>query len=145
MKAETGDKVRLKAKGHPGARGIVEAIKGDRLVVGLEDSDQRVLVAPEEVTRSLSEEHRAKIAELAGRVGALNAGRRSYGKIQAAWETATAPARRKHRRAWEVRPVPHRRQSLASRSTTSYSSTLFESRGGIRSRSSASASKPTIP
>src|SRR5436309_13843165 len=50
VKVETGDKVRLKAKGHPGARGIVEAIKGDRLVVGLEDSDQRVLVAPEEVT-----------------------------------------------------------------------------------------------
>ena len=50
MKPKAGDKVRLKAKGPPGARGIVEAIKGDRLVVRLEDSDQRVLVAPEEVT-----------------------------------------------------------------------------------------------
>jgi len=50
VKAETGDKVRLKAKSHPGARGVVEATKDGRLVVRLEDSDQRVLVAPEEVT-----------------------------------------------------------------------------------------------
>jgi uncharacterized protein (DUF4415 family) len=50
VKAETGDKVRLKVKKHPGSRGIVEATKGDKLVVRLEDSDQRVLVVPEEVT-----------------------------------------------------------------------------------------------
>lgn len=50
MKAEAGDKVRLKAKGHLGARGIVEANKGGRLVVRLEDSGQRVLVVPEETT-----------------------------------------------------------------------------------------------
>ena len=50
MKAETGDKVRLKAKSHPGSRGIVEATKGDKLVVRLENSAQRVLVVPEEVT-----------------------------------------------------------------------------------------------
>jgi uncharacterized protein (DUF4415 family) len=50
MKAEAGDKVRLKAKGHLGARGIVETNKGGRLVVQLENSDQRVMVVPEEVT-----------------------------------------------------------------------------------------------
>ena len=50
MKVEAGDKVRLKAKSHPGLRGIVEATKGNKLVVRLEDSDQRVLVVPEEVT-----------------------------------------------------------------------------------------------
>jgi uncharacterized protein (DUF4415 family) len=50
VKVEAGDKVRLKAKNHPGSRGIVEGTKGDKLVVRLEDSDQRVLVVPEEVT-----------------------------------------------------------------------------------------------
>src|SRR5262249_18889010 len=47
---EAGDKVRLKAKSHLGLRGIVEATKGDKLVIRLEDSGQKVFVAPEEVT-----------------------------------------------------------------------------------------------
>ena len=50
VKVEAGDKVRLKVRSHPGSRGIVEGTKGDKLVVRLEDSDQRVFVAPEEVT-----------------------------------------------------------------------------------------------
>lgn len=50
MKAEIGDKVRLKTNGYPGSRGIVEATNGGKLVVRLEDSGQRVLVAPGEVT-----------------------------------------------------------------------------------------------
>ena len=50
MRTETGDKVRLKAKNHPGSRGIVEGTKSDKLVVRLEDSDRRVFVSPEEVT-----------------------------------------------------------------------------------------------
>ena len=50
MKAETGDKVRLKAKRHTGSRGIIEATQDGKLVVRLEDSGQKVLVVPEEVT-----------------------------------------------------------------------------------------------
>lgn len=50
IKAETGDKVRLKANGRPGSRGIIEATEDGRLVVRLEGSGQRVLVAPEEIT-----------------------------------------------------------------------------------------------
>lgn len=50
VKAETGDKVRLKAKCHTGSRGIIETTQDGKLVVRLEDSGQRVLVASEEVT-----------------------------------------------------------------------------------------------
>lgn len=50
MRAETGDKVRLKTEGRFGARGIVETNKGGKLVVRLEDSGQKVMVVPEEVT-----------------------------------------------------------------------------------------------
>ncbi|HEV8716422.1 MAG TPA: hypothetical protein VGX03_26820 [Candidatus Binatia bacterium] len=50
VKAETGDKVRLKAKRHAGSRGIIEATRDGKLVVQLEDSSQKVLVVPEEVT-----------------------------------------------------------------------------------------------
>ncbi|MBI3302951.1 MAG: hypothetical protein HYZ72_12870 [Deltaproteobacteria bacterium] len=50
MKTEAGDKVRLKARSHPGSRGIVEATRDGKLLVRLEDSGQRVLVVPEEVT-----------------------------------------------------------------------------------------------
>jgi uncharacterized protein (DUF4415 family) len=50
VRVEVGDKVRLKAKNHSGSRGIIEATQDGKLVVRLEDSGQKVLVAPEEVT-----------------------------------------------------------------------------------------------
>ena len=50
MKAETGDKVRLKAKRRAGSRGIIEATQDGKLVIRLEDSGQKVMVVPEEVT-----------------------------------------------------------------------------------------------
>src|SRR5207244_8882694 len=43
-------------------------------------------VSPEEVERSLGEADRARVGALGEQVAALNAGRRSFGKIQAAWE-----------------------------------------------------------
>jgi uncharacterized protein (DUF4415 family) len=50
VRVEVGDKVRLKAKNHSGSRGIIEATQDGKLVVRLEDSGQKVLVAPEEAT-----------------------------------------------------------------------------------------------
>jgi uncharacterized protein (DUF4415 family) len=50
VKIEVGDKVRLKAKSHSGLRGIIETTKNGKLLVRLEDSDQKVLVTPDEVT-----------------------------------------------------------------------------------------------
>jgi hypothetical protein len=51
-------------------------------------------VAPEDITRALSDADRGKIAELQARINTHNAGRRSTGKIQAAWE------------AWQGQPPP---------------------------------------
>jgi hypothetical protein len=45
-------------------------------------------VSPAEVTRSLSPTERARVAALGEKLAALNRLRRSYGKIQAAWEAA---------------------------------------------------------
>ena len=50
MKAEAGDKVRLKAGTHAGARGVVDAFEGDKVVVILKESGRKVLVSSEEVT-----------------------------------------------------------------------------------------------
>jgi hypothetical protein len=50
VKAVTGDKVRLKAGAHTGARGVVEDVDGEKLLVRLERSDVRVQVMPEQVT-----------------------------------------------------------------------------------------------
>lgn len=50
MKAEAGDKVRMKTEAHAGERGLVEAVDGEKLVVRLEDSGLRVRVAPQQVT-----------------------------------------------------------------------------------------------
>lgn len=50
MKAAVGDKVRLKAGGHAGARGIVESLDGDKLVVRLEGAERTVCIAPEQMT-----------------------------------------------------------------------------------------------
>ncbi len=50
MKAEAGDKVRLKAGSHAGARGLLDAFDGDKVVVRLEGSGRKVHVTPEQVT-----------------------------------------------------------------------------------------------
>ncbi len=50
MKAETGDKVKLKAGPHRGERGIVDAFEEGKVAVRLEASGQLVTVLPEDVT-----------------------------------------------------------------------------------------------
>lgn len=49
MRTRPGDKVRLKSNGQPGARGIVERIAGDALVVSIENSGELVRVLPIDV------------------------------------------------------------------------------------------------
>jgi hypothetical protein len=50
VKAEAGDKVRLKAGIHAGARGILDGFDGEKLVIRLEESGLRVRIAPEQIT-----------------------------------------------------------------------------------------------
>lgn len=50
MEAEPGDKVRLKGETCRGKRGVVEKVRTQSLIVRLDESDERVQVAPSEVT-----------------------------------------------------------------------------------------------
>jgi hypothetical protein len=50
VKAEAGDKVRLKAGTHAGARGLLDAFDGDKLVIQLEGSGFKIQVTAEQVT-----------------------------------------------------------------------------------------------
>jgi hypothetical protein len=50
VNAEAGDKIRLKAGAHAGERGIVEAFEGEKLMIRLDDSGQKVRASPDEVT-----------------------------------------------------------------------------------------------
>jgi hypothetical protein len=50
VKAEVGDKVRVKAGDHTGSRGVVEAVEGDKLVLRLEESGPNVRVTAEQIT-----------------------------------------------------------------------------------------------
>jgi hypothetical protein len=50
VKAQAGDKVRLKVGTHVGGRGVVEAIDGEKLLVRLEESGSMTRVTPEQVT-----------------------------------------------------------------------------------------------
>lgn len=50
MKAQAGDKVRIRKNGHPGPRGIVVRAEKAILIVCLEDSNETVEVSPSEVT-----------------------------------------------------------------------------------------------
>jgi hypothetical protein len=50
VKAEAGDKVRLKSGTHAGSRGVLDTFDEERLVVRLEDSGQKVRVTPEQIT-----------------------------------------------------------------------------------------------
>jgi hypothetical protein len=50
VKADVGDKVRVKAGAHIGERGLVEAVDGERLLIRLEESGSKVRVGPAQVT-----------------------------------------------------------------------------------------------
>jgi len=50
VKAEAGDKVRVKVGAHAGQRGVVEAIDGEKLLVRLEESGAKTRVTPEQLT-----------------------------------------------------------------------------------------------
>lgn len=50
MKAEAGDKVRVKVGAHAGERGVVEAVDGEKLLVRLEESGSKVRATPQQVT-----------------------------------------------------------------------------------------------
>jgi uncharacterized protein (DUF4415 family) len=50
MKPEVGDKVKLKSHNGIPARAVVEEVHGDKLVVRLDESGQRIAVASELVT-----------------------------------------------------------------------------------------------
>lgn len=50
MKAEAGDKVRVKSGAHAGERGLVQSVDGGKLLVRLEKSGREVRVLSEQVT-----------------------------------------------------------------------------------------------
>jgi hypothetical protein len=50
LKTVTGDKVRLKAGEHAGERGAVNALKGEKLIILLDESGLTVCVMPKDVT-----------------------------------------------------------------------------------------------
>lgn len=50
LKAEPGDKVRMKSGSHAGERGVIEAIDGGKLLVRMEFSGRSMRVVPEAVT-----------------------------------------------------------------------------------------------
>jgi hypothetical protein len=69
MDAEVGDKVRVKDKGWPGARGIVEALGGGHLLVRLEDTQERLKLLPEEVVNLSLAARKAWVSRPNRRVG----------------------------------------------------------------------------
>ncbi|HKI36949.1 MAG TPA: hypothetical protein VKA46_34170 [Gemmataceae bacterium] len=50
VKAEAGDKVRVKVGDYAGQRGVVEAVESEKLLLRLEESGSKVRVTPEQVT-----------------------------------------------------------------------------------------------
>ena len=50
MRAEAGDKVRIKTGSHRGRRAVIERVDGGKLTVRLEDSDTTVRVLAKDVT-----------------------------------------------------------------------------------------------
>jgi hypothetical protein len=69
MESATGDKVRLKAGPHAGARGLVAAIEGEKLLVKLEKTGQTVRVGSEAVTNYSLAARKAWVTEPGRRVG----------------------------------------------------------------------------
>lgn len=50
MKAEAGDKVRVKVDVHAGERGVIEAVDGGKILVRLEDSALTLRLSADQVT-----------------------------------------------------------------------------------------------
>ncbi len=50
MKAEAGDKVRVKVGAHTGERGVVDSVDGEKLLVRLEESGTKVRLPADQVT-----------------------------------------------------------------------------------------------
>jgi uncharacterized protein (DUF4415 family) len=69
LKAEIGDKVRLKQGPHASERGRIEAFDADKVLVRLEESGRAVLVLPEAVTNFSLAARRAWKTEPGRRVG----------------------------------------------------------------------------
>jgi hypothetical protein len=67
--AEAGDKVRLKVGTHAGARGLLDAFDGEKLVVRLEESGLKVRVAPEQITNFSLAARKAWVTEPGRAVG----------------------------------------------------------------------------
>jgi hypothetical protein len=63
VKAEAGDKVRLKVGDHAGARGLLDALDGDNFVVRLEGSGLKVRVTPDQVVNLSLAARKAWITE----------------------------------------------------------------------------------
>jgi hypothetical protein len=69
VKAAAGDKVRLKAGTHAGARGFLDAFDDEKLVVRLEDSGLKVRVTAEQITNFSLAARKAWVTEPARAVG----------------------------------------------------------------------------
>ncbi len=69
MKAEAGDKVRLKSGTYAGARGFLDAFDEEKLVVRLEGSGLRVQVSPEQITNFSLAARKAWVTEPGRAVG----------------------------------------------------------------------------
>ncbi len=69
MKAEVGDKVRLKTTAYSGERGLVAAVDGEKLVVQLEGSGRLVRVLPSDVTNYSLAARKAWVTEPGRAVG----------------------------------------------------------------------------
>ncbi len=63
MKAEAGDKVRLKSGSYAGARGFLDVFDDEKVVVRLEDSGMKVRVTPEQITNFSLAARKAWITE----------------------------------------------------------------------------------
>jgi hypothetical protein len=69
VKAAAGDKVRLKAGTHAGARGFLEAFDDEKLVVRLEGSGLKIRVTPEQLTNFSLAARKAWVTEPGRDVG----------------------------------------------------------------------------
>ena len=69
MNAEAGDKVRLKAGAHAGARGLLDAFDGEKLVVRLESSGLKVRVTPDQIINFSLAARKAWVTEPGRAVG----------------------------------------------------------------------------
>jgi hypothetical protein len=103
IRADTAEALRT-----PGAkRTAVQKYLADKL-------GPRLTVSPDEVSRASSQTERAQIAILGQKVAVLNGGRRTPGKLQAAWEAGAAPPTYVFRRGNHVTPAGEVRPGVFS-------------------------------